>query len=105
MFGQSQQCPVHGESGKQRVTIFSPMLRVVSLLALVLIVTVGFIALLSNHPGKASANAGSGNPNSVVGVWFVNAIGAPFQPHLERSRQLKMRGICPGLLRQGAGYA
>src|SRR5438270_3204726 len=82
MFGQNQQHPVHGESGKQRVTIFSPMLRVVSLLVLVLIVTVGFIALLSNHPGKASANAGSGNPNSVVGVWFVNAIGAPFQPQL-----------------------
>ena len=82
MFGLSQQRPVHGESGKQRATIFNPMLRVVSFLALVLIVTVGFIALLSNHPGKASANAGSGNPNSVVGVWFVNAIGAPFQPHL-----------------------
>ena len=82
MFGQNQQHPVHGESGKQRVTIFSPMLRVVSLLALVLIITVGFIALLSNHAGNASANAGGGNPNSVVGVWFVNAVGAPFQPHL-----------------------
>jgi len=80
MFGLSQQRPVHGESGKQRVTIFSPMLRVVSLLALVLIVTVGFIALSSNH-SKVSARA-VGNPNSVIGVWFVNAVGAPFQPHL-----------------------
>src|SRR5260370_22985170 len=80
MFGQNQQHPVHGESGKQRTSIFSPMLRAVSLLALVLIITVGFIALSSNH-SKVSARA-VGNPNSVVGVWFVNAVGAPFQPHL-----------------------
>ncbi len=62
------------------MTIFKmrPMLRVVWLLALALIVTVGFVALLSNHPGKAKAE----NTNSVVGVWFVNAVGAPFQPHL-----------------------
>ncbi len=80
MFEQPQQHPVHGESGKQHVTIFKmrPMLRVVWLLALALIVTVGFVALLSNHPGKAKAE----NTNSVVGVWFVNAVGAPFQPHL-----------------------
>ncbi len=80
MFEQPQQHPDHGERAKQRVTIFKmrPMLRVVSLLALVLIVAVGFIAFLSNHSGKARAKA----PNSVVGVWFVNAVGAPFQPHL-----------------------
>lgn len=80
MFGQPQQHPDHGESGKQRVTIFKmrPMLRVVWLLALVLIVTVGFVVLLSNHPGNARAD----DSNPVVGVWFVNAVGAPFQPHL-----------------------
>jgi hypothetical protein len=80
MFGQSQQPPVHGESGKQHVNIFKmrPMMRVVSLLALVLIVTVGFMALSSNHPIKTKAEGS----NSVVGVWYVNAVGAPFQPHL-----------------------
>jgi hypothetical protein len=80
MFGQPQQHPNHGESGKQRVTLFKmrPMLRVVWLLALVLIVSVGLVALLSNHSGKARAE----DANSVVGVWFVNAVGAPFQPHL-----------------------
>src|SRR5438270_12267696 len=80
MFGQNQQHPVHGEGGKQRATIFSPMLRVVSLLALALIITVGFIAFSSNH-SNVSARA-VGNPNSLVGVWFVNAVGAPFQPHI-----------------------
>jgi len=42
---------------------------------------VGFITLLSNHPGNARAQAADG-PNSLVGVWFVNAVGAPFEPHL-----------------------
>jgi hypothetical protein len=80
MFGKLHQHPVHGESGKQQMIIFKmrPMLSVVSLLALVLIVTGGFIALLGNH----SVNASAADPNSVVGVWFVNAVGAPFQPHL-----------------------
>ncbi len=80
MFGQPQQHPDHRESGKPRVTIFrrGPMLRVVCVLALALVVSVGFVALSSNHPIKARA----ANPNSVVGVWFVNAVGAPFQPHL-----------------------
>jgi hypothetical protein len=80
MSEQFQQNPVHGKSGKQYVTHFKmrPMLRVVCVLALVIMVTVGFIALLNNHPTKASA----ANSNSVVGVWFVNALGAPFQPHL-----------------------
>src|SRR5438270_6525300 len=55
-----------------------PMMRVVCALALALIVAVGFMALSSNHPMKARAS----NPNSVVGVWYVNAVGAPFQPHL-----------------------
>ena len=82
MFGQSQQHSVHEESGKQQMTIFRPILRVVSLLALILIIAVGFVTLLSNHPGEVSANAGTRKPNSVVGVWFVNAVGAPFQPHL-----------------------
>ena len=83
MFRQTQQHPVHVEGGKQRVTIFKMrlILRVVSLLALVLIVTVGLIALLGNHQGRATARA-AGDPNSPIGVWFVNAVGAPFQPHL-----------------------
>ena len=82
MFEQPQQHPVHGESGKQHVTIFKMrhMLRVVSLLALALIVIVGFVAFLSNYPGKARAQAK--DRNSPVGVWFVDAVGAPFQPHL-----------------------
>ena len=72
--------PVHNESGKQRMAIFKmrPMLRIVWFLALALIVTVGLIAFLSNH----SSNANAANPNSPVGVWFVNAVGAPFQPHM-----------------------
>src|SRR6266516_2919453 len=80
MSEQFQHPPLHTESGKQRVTIFKmrPILRVVWLLALALIVTVGLIAFLSNHSSKA----GAANPNSPVGVWFVNAVGAPFQPHL-----------------------
>lgn len=45
MFGQNQQHLVHGESGKHHVAIFRPVLRVVSLLALVLTITVGFIAI------------------------------------------------------------
>src|SRR5437588_4191641 len=83
MFRQTQQHRIHPESEKQRVTIFKmrPILRVVSLLALVLIVTVGFIAFSSNNARKVTARAAA-NPNSVVGVWFVNAVGAPFQPHL-----------------------
>jgi len=82
MFEQPQQHPVHGESGKQHVTIFKMrhMLRVVSLLALALIVIVGFVALLSNYPGKARAQAK--DRNSPVGVWFVDAVGATFQPHI-----------------------
>ena len=80
MSEQFQQNPVHGKSGKQQVTIFKmrPMLRVVCGLALALIVTVGLVAFLNNHPTKARAD----DTNSVVGVWFVNAVGAPFQPHL-----------------------
>jgi hypothetical protein len=78
MSEQFQQTPVHIEGGKQRITKMRPMLRVVWLLALALIVTVGLVTLLINHSGKASA----ANPNSPVGVWFVNAVGAPFQPHL-----------------------
>ena len=56
----------------------SPMLRVACVLALALIVVVGYMTLSSNHLIKARAT----NPNSVVGVWYVNAVGAPFQPHL-----------------------
>ena len=80
MSEQFQQNPVNGKSGKQHVTNFKmrPMLRVVCVLALVLIVTGGLIVLLTNHPTKARA----AHPLSVVGVWFVNADGAPFQPHL-----------------------
>jgi hypothetical protein len=83
MFEQFQQHPVHGESGKQHMTIFKTRrtLRVVCFLSLALIVTMGFIALLSNHPGKVRAKSDA-KPNSPVGAWFVNAVGAPFQPHL-----------------------
>ncbi len=82
MFRQSQQHPVHMESGKQHVTIFKKrrMLLPMWILALALIVTAGLITLLSTHPGKVRAD--SSDPNSPVGVWFVNAVGAPFQPHL-----------------------
>ncbi len=82
MFRQSQQHPVHMESGKQHVTIFKKrrMLLPMWILALALIVTTGLITLLSTHPGKVRAD--SSDPNSPVGVWFVNAVGAPFQPHL-----------------------
>jgi hypothetical protein len=80
MFGQPQQHPDHGESEKQRVTIFKmrPVLRVVGFFALALIVAVGFVTFWGNHSGKARAQ----DSNSVIGVWFVNAVGAPFQPHL-----------------------
>jgi len=83
MFEQPQQHPAHGEERKQHETVFKMrrMLRVASLLALTLIVAVGFIAILSNHPAQARAQAAR-DPNSPVGVWFVNAVGAPFQPHL-----------------------
>lgn len=82
MFRQSQQQPVHMESEKQHVTIFKKgrMLRPMWLLALALIVTTGLITILSNHPGKVRADLS--DPNSPVGVWFVNAVGAPFQPHV-----------------------
>lgn len=80
MSEQFQPPSLHTESGKQRVSIFKmrPMLRIVWVLALALIITVGLIAFLGNHSSKANA----ANPNSPVGVWFVNAVGAPFQPHM-----------------------
>ena len=80
MFGQRQQSPAYGESRKQHVNIFkmSPLLRVVCVLALALIVVMGYMALSGNHLMKARAS----NPNSVIGVWYVNAVGAPFQPHI-----------------------
>ena len=55
-----------------------PVLRVVGLFALALLLAVGFVTFLGNHSGKARAD----DTNSVVGVWFVNAVGAPFQPHM-----------------------
>jgi hypothetical protein len=73
------------ESGKQHMTIFTArgMLRLVWPVALALIVTIGFITLLSNHTGEVSARAvNATDSSSVVGVWFVNAVGAPFQPHI-----------------------
>src|SRR5260370_35173359 len=85
MFRRPQQHPVHMESGKQHMTIFTArgMLRVVWPVALALIVTIGFITLLSNHTGEVSARAvNATDSSSVVGVWFVNAAGAPFQPHI-----------------------
>jgi hypothetical protein len=84
MFRKFQQHPVHVENGKQHVTIFKKgrMLRAVWLLALALLATMGLITLLSHHPGKVRANGGNFAPDSPVGVWFVNAVGAPYQPHL-----------------------
>src|SRR5215813_6215693 len=83
MFEQPQQHPAHGEVRKRRETVFKMrrMLRVASLLALALVVAVGFIAFSSNHPAQVRAQAAD-NPNSPVGAWFVDAVGAPFQPHL-----------------------
>jgi hypothetical protein len=85
MVKQPQQQPLHVESGKQHLTIFKRrgMLRVVWPLAFAFILTIGFITFLSNHPGEVSAQAATTTySKSVVGVWFVNAVGAPFQPHI-----------------------
>jgi hypothetical protein len=83
MFAQPQQHPVHGERRKQHEPIFNRrrMLHGASLLALAFIVAVGFMALLSTHPAQVRARA-TDDPHSPVGVWFVNAVGASFQPHL-----------------------
>lgn len=41
----------------------------------------GVAALGVALPSAAVAD-GRGNHHEIVGVWFVNAVGAPFQPHL-----------------------
>lgn len=85
MFEQPQQHSVHVGSEKQHMTIFKKktIVRVMCFLALLLILTIGFVTLLNNHPGEVRAQAGSNtDSSSPVGVWFVNAVGAPFQPHL-----------------------
>ena len=84
MFRKLQQHPAHVENGEQHATLFKKghMLRAVCLLALGLIVTMGFITVLGHKSAPARASGATADPNSPVGVWFVNAVGAPFQPHL-----------------------
>jgi len=59
----------------RRPTLF----RSVGLLALVILIIGGFVAFYSAQPKTARADDSS---SPVIGVWFVNAVGAPFQPHM-----------------------
>lgn len=49
-----------------------------------LIIIIGAVVVFSttNLYGMKSAHADSQGNGNVVGAWFVNAVGAPFQPHV-----------------------
>lgn len=55
------------------------LFRGVGLLALAILIIGGFVALYSAQPKTVRADD---NSSPVIGVWFVNAVGAPFQPHI-----------------------